>query len=87
MNATAAPKIALVTGGSRGIGKAIVPPLRDVFRLLGQAAEHLGEGGRIIALSSSVISPATVSVSTLLVVSNGTTCFFLASVFEVSHAD
>ena len=50
MNQTLENKCALVTGGSRGIGAAIV---RAVFIATQAAVKHMKDGGRIINIGST----------------------------------
>src|SRR5258708_21418443 len=50
------PLSPIVKGDVETFDKVIAINLRGTFLVLGQAAQHVIEGGRIIALSSSVIA-------------------------------
>ncbi|MCA1323597.1 SDR family oxidoreductase [Herbaspirillum sp. alder98] len=50
------PMTPINEAGLADFDKVIATNLRGAFLVLGQAAAHLGEGGRIIALSTSVIA-------------------------------
>lgn len=50
------PMAPIGEAGLADFDKVIATNLRGAFLVLGQAAAHLGEGGRIIALSTSVIA-------------------------------
>ncbi len=52
------PMVPIIGGDVQAFDKVIAANLRGAFIVLGQAAENLQKGGRIIALSSSVIAPA-----------------------------
>ncbi|MGE4265213.1 MAG: SDR family oxidoreductase [Desulfovibrio sp.] len=52
------PMVPILGGDVLAFDKVIAANLRGAFIVLGQAAENLQKGGRIIALSSSVIAPA-----------------------------
>jgi 3-oxoacyl-[acyl-carrier protein] reductase len=50
------PLLPISGGDLEGFDKVVATNLRGTFLVLGQAAKHLPEGGRIIAFSSSVIA-------------------------------
>jgi 3-oxoacyl-[acyl-carrier protein] reductase len=50
------PLLGIADGNLETLDKVIAINLRGTFLVLGQAARHLSEGSRIIALSSSVIA-------------------------------
>ena len=52
------PYVPIAGGDLAEFDRVIATNLRGSFIVLGQAAQHLGEGGRIIALSTSVIGKA-----------------------------
>lgn len=55
-NAGIMPLSPIAKGDVETFDKVIATNLRGVFLVLGQAAQHVVEGGRIIALSSSVLA-------------------------------
>jgi 3-oxoacyl-[acyl-carrier protein] reductase len=57
-NAGIMPLLPIATDDAEGFDKVIAVNLRGAFLVLGQAARHVAEGGRIIALSSSVVAKA-----------------------------
>ena len=50
------PFLSIADGDLEVFDKVIAINMRGAFLVLGQAAQHVGEGGRIIALSSSVLA-------------------------------
>lgn len=50
------PMVPIATGSLAEFDRVIATNLRGSFLVLANAAQHLGEGGRIIALSTSVIA-------------------------------
>src|ERR1700747_1300742 len=52
------PLFPIVSGDVAAFDKVIATNLRGTFLVLGQAAQHVPDGGRIIAFSSSVIAKA-----------------------------
>jgi 3-oxoacyl-[acyl-carrier protein] reductase len=57
-NAGIMPLSPIAKGDMEGFDKVIATNLRGSFLVFGQAAQHVAEGGRIIALSSSVVAKA-----------------------------
>jgi len=55
-NAGIMPLSAIAKGDVETFDKVIATNLRGIFLVLAQAAQHMAEGGRIIALSSSVLA-------------------------------
>lgn len=52
------PTVSIDVANLDAFDRAIATNLRGAFLVLAQAAQHLGEGGRIIALTTSVIAKA-----------------------------
>ena len=57
-NAGIMPLLPIASDDAEGFDRVIAVNLRGAFLVLGQAARHVSEGGRIIALSSSVVARA-----------------------------
>jgi len=57
-NAGIMPLSPIAKGDVASFDRVIATNLRGAFLVLGQAAQHISEGGRIIAFSSSVLAKA-----------------------------